>query len=343
MDDLVTLDGSAGEGGGQILRTALSLSLLTGRAFRIDAIRARRPKPGLRPQHMQVALAAARLGGEVVGATVGSSTLTFRPKPLVPQDLAIEIGTAGASALVLHTLHLPMAMRAEKAVRLTIGGGTFNETAPSFPYLAQTWRPLMAAIGLPVALAMPAAGFYPGGGGRLEAWIEPARPSPLTLSERGPLRSIRGTAGVSGLPPEIARRMADRASRRLSAMGFAAEIEVLAWPGPSPGAALSLSADFDRAPATFLGLGARGKPAEAVADEAADQLLAHLAGDGALDPHAADQVLLPLAMAEGPSVYTVAAATEHLRTNARTIAAFLGRGIRVVEAEGTRSARVEID
>ena len=343
MDDLILLDGSAGEGGGQILRTALSLSLLTGRAFRIDAIRAKRPKPGLRPQHMQVALAAARLGGEVSGATVGSSTLTFRPKPYAPDDLAIDIGTAGASSLVLQTLHLPMAMRATAPIRVTVEGGTFNEGAPSFPYLLETWRPLMAALGLPIALSMPSAGFYPAGGGRLEAWIEPSRPSPLSLLQRGPLRSIRGAAGVSGLPPEIARRLADRAARRLSGRGYDAEIAVLGWPGPSPGAALSLSAEFAHAPATFLGLGARGKPAEAVADEAVDQLLAHLDGDGALDPYAADQVLLPLAMAEGPSAYTVDQATEHLRTNARTVAAFLGRPIRVAEAGPGRAARVEID
>ena len=137
---MVNLDGSRGEGGGQILRTALTLSLLTGRPFQIRQIRANRDRPGLRPQHLAAVQAAAELGhAEVSGASVGSRTLTFRPGEVEPRDLTIDIGTAGATALVLQTLHLPIALRAESGVRLTLEGGTFNLAAPSFPFLAETW------------------------------------------------------------------------------------------------------------------------------------------------------------------------------------------------------------
>src|SRR5262249_1727194 len=193
-----------------------------------------------------------------------------------------------------------------------------------------------AAFGLRLALAMPAAGFYPRGGGRLEAWVEPGQPGHWTQTGRGPLVRLRGVAGVANLRDDIARRMRDRAIHRLHAHGLAAEIELVQWPSPGQGAALSLTAEHDAAvPATFVGLGARGKPSEAVADEAVDQFLAFEAVPGAaVDPHSADQILLPLALAPGRSEFTVSAVTEHLRTNAETIAAFLDRAITVEEPQG---------
>lgn len=339
-DGLVMLDGSKGEGGGQILRTALTLSLLTGRPFRIVKIRANRDNPGLRPQHLKAVEGAALLGhAEVEGAAVGSKALTFRPRDYEARDLEIEIGTAGATALVLHTLHLPIALKAESGVRLVLTGGTFNTKAPSQPFLAETWRAWMGLLGLPIALAMPAAGFYPRGGGRLEAWIEPGRPRALVALERPPLTRLRGVAGVARLTPEIAERMRARAAARLAEHGLEAEIELAEWTGPGPGAAIALTAEHGPFPATFVGLGERGKPAERVADEAVDQLLDHERAAGLVDEHSADQILLPLALAEGASTFTVAAVTEHLRTNARTIAAFLDRPIRIVEP-GDEPARV---
>jgi RNA 3'-terminal phosphate cyclase (ATP) len=337
------LDGSKGEGGGQILRTALTLALLTGRPFQIVKIRANREKPGLRPQHLKAVEAAALLGeAEVTGASVGSRSLTFRPRPYAPRDLEIDIGTAGSTALVLQTLHLPLALRAEEDVRVTLTGGTFNTRAPSFPFLETTWRAHLAAIGLPVALTMPAAGFYPRGGGRLDAWIEPAQPKPWTRTDRGPLVRIRGLAGVTHLRPEIAERMRDRAEARLDAQGLAAEIALADWPGAGPGAAIALIAEHEHGvPATFVGLGERGKPAETVADEAVEELLAYLAvEEGAVDPHSADQILIPLALAPGRSEYTVTEVTDHLRTNAETIRAFLDRAIEIHEPTDDRPGGV---
>src|SRR5208337_4899057 len=150
-------------------------------------------------------------------------------------DLTIDIGTAGSTSLVLQTLHLPLAMRAETAVRVVLTGGTFNPKAPAYPFLEHTWRAYLAALGLPIALAMPAAGFYPRGGGRLEAWIEPAMPKAWVQTGRGSLRRILGIAGVANLRNDIAGRLRDRALRRLREHGLTAdvEIETVRWPSPA--------------------------------------------------------------------------------------------------------------
>ncbi len=290
---MIRLDGSEGEGGGQILRTALTLSLLTGKAFRIERIRANRDKPGLRPQHLTAVDAAAGLCGAVVsGLEVGSRELVFRPEPYEPKDVTIDIGTAGSTALVLQTLLLPIAMRATAPVRVVLVGGTFNERAPSFPFLETTWRSHLKAVGLPVGLTMPMAGFYPQGGGRLEAWIEPATPHSVQMPDRGVLRSVRGEAGLLNLSRgSIAERMRERVIERLRERGIEAEITRKEWKGRGQGAALALTADVENGPSpTFVGLGARGKPAEQVADEAVDELLAYLDRPGAVDPHSADQL-----------------------------------------------------
>jgi RNA 3'-terminal phosphate cyclase (ATP) len=340
----VTLDGARGEGGGQILRTALTLSLLTGRPFRIAQIRANRDKPGLRPQHLKAVEAAAALGGAAVtGAAVGSRALSFRPAPYEPRDLRLDIGTAGSTALVLHTLYLPLALKADRPVRLTLSGGTFNEKAPSYPFLESTWRGYLTALGLPIALAMPSAGFYPKGGGRLDAWIEPATPRAVTWIDRGPLVRIRGQAGVANLRSrDVAARMRDRAEALLAQRGLAAAIETVQWPSPGQGAALGLVAEHAPVASTFVGLGARGKRAETVAEEAVAELLAYEDAAGAVDPHSADQILLPLALSEGRSEYTVSEVTEHLRTNAETIRAFLDRAIHIDES-GDGPPRVAVD
>ena len=346
-DRLVTLDGSSGEGGGQILRTGLTLAMLTGRPVRVVKIRANRDKPGLRPQHLMAVETAAKLAdARVEGAAIGSRDLIFRPGPIEARDLRIDIGTAGSTALVLQTLHLAIALRSPSAVRLRLAGGTFNTQAPSYPFLEATWRGHLASIGMPLGLTMPAAGFYPEGGGQLDAWIEPATPRPLIQEARGELVRIRGVAGVTNLDARIGARMRDRAASLLAERGLDAEIGVERWAGPGQGAALSLVAEYANVatPATFIGLGRRGKTAEAVAADAVAELLDHHdAASGALDPHSADQILLPLAFADGPSRYTVSRVTEHLRTNVATVRAFLDRPIRVEELADGPHGRVLID
>jgi RNA 3'-terminal phosphate cyclase (ATP) len=331
----VVLDGSRGEGGGQILRSALTLSLLTGRPFRMTKIRANREQPGLRPQHHQAVEAAASLGAATVsGSVVGSRQLTFRPGAYTARDLSIAIGTAGSAGLVLQTLHLPLAMKTDRRVQLVLSGGTFNPKAPAFPFLDWTWTAFLAAFGSPISLKMLAAGFYPRGGGRIEALIEPAELAPFQQIARGPLRKIRGVAGVANLREDIAARMRDRAIARLEEQGLSAEIELVRWPSPGQGAAIALVAEHEGSvPATFVGLGERGKMAETVADEAIDELLEfESVRNAAVDPHSADQILLPLAFAPGRSEFTVSMVTEHLRTNVETISAFLDRAIYLKES-----------
>ena len=338
-----------GEGGGQILRTALTLSLLTGRSFRIDRIRANRTKPGLRPQHLAAVQAAAKLAKATLkGAEIGSRFLSFNPPPdFETRDLSIDIGTAGSTALILQTLYLPLALRGKTGSRLTLFGGTFNTNSPSYPFLDNTWLPYQTAFGLSIGLKSQCAGFYPQGSGQLEAWIEPGVPVGWTSPNRGKPLRIRGVAGFARLKPSIADRMRKQALERIheQALDVEVSVETAEWPSAaSQGAAISLTLQFERGvPSTFVGLGALGKPAEAVADEAVDELLEMLGSRGAVDAHSADQILLPLAFAEGPSVYTVAKVTEHLRTNVDTIRAFLDRPIRVFEAEGDETGRVEID
>ncbi len=346
---MIELDGSRGEGGGQILRTALTLSLLTGRPFRMKKIRANRSKPGLRPQHLKAVEAAALVGqGEVIGASVGARELSFAPGEDVPGALSIDIdiGTAGSTGLVLQTLQLPLAMRAEYPVTLVLTGGTFNPMAPAFSFLETTWRGYLRVFGMALDLAMPAAGFYPKGGGKLKAVVAPGVPVSYMQVTRGPLLKLHGVAGVSNLSDSIAERMRKRAIDRLGAEGLSCSIELARWPGPGQGAAISLIAEHEGVvPATFVGLGERGRPSEAVADEAVDQLLAfESVADAAVDLHSADQILLPLAFAPGRSEFSVSHVTEHLRTNVETIGAFLERQIAVeaADVEG-RAARVVIE
>lgn len=339
---LVKLDGSWGEGGGQVLRTALTLALLTGRPFQLSRIRANRSKPGLRPQHLKAVDAAAAIANaKVVGAEVNSRHITFEPGEVEPRDLAIDIGTAGSTGLVLQTIHLPLAMRTDRLIRIDLLGGTFNPKAPAFSFLHETWKPFLSAFGMPVSLAMPQTGYYPRGGGRLEALIEPARPVAFHKQTRGPLIRIRGTAGVANLPGQIADRMIARAMSRLTNLNQSSactlSFDKVHWPSRGQGAALTLTVEHEGSiPASFVGLGERGKPAESVADEAVDQLLAFEAVEAAaVDPHSADQILLPLVFAEAESVYTVSEVTEHLRTNVATIRAFLDRAITIEEPEGS--------
>jgi RNA 3'-phosphate cyclase len=329
MDNpLVELDGSLGEGGGQILRSSLTLSLLTGKPFRLRNVRARRSKPGLQPQHLTSVRAAARIGGaQLRGASVGSTDLTFEPGTVSPGSYRFDIGTAGSTALVLQTLCLPLALRGGAPSEVTVIGGTHVTTSPCFHFLDLTWRPYLERLGLHLSLRMQRPGFYPRGGGEVVAHIQPtSRLHGLTLRRRGEV-TVRGFSAVAGLPDHVARRQARRATFRMEQFGIVADIRQEVWEG-GPGSVLGLIVEADPAPALFFGLGARGKPAEAVADEAADQAIAYLrAGPAVVDAHSADQLVLPLALAEGPSEYSAAAMTQHLLTNIAVIRRFVEREI----------------
>jgi RNA 3'-terminal phosphate cyclase (ATP) len=325
----IELDGSFGEGGGQILRSALALSLVTGRPFHLRKVRARRPKPGLHPQHLMCVRAAACISGAAVrGDRLGSTELVFEPGEVVPGDYHFAIGTAGATGLVLQTLYLPLALRGAAPSHLVIEGGTHVTASPCFQFLDVTWRRYLALMGLQVRLSMRLPGFYPRGSGALEAWVEPSpQLRGLELSERGAVTRVSGFSAVAGLPEHIAQRQARQARRRLEQTGVSVDIREETWQN-GPGSVLGLVVETPPVPALFFGLGERGKPAERVADEAADQVLAYLeAAPAAVDPHSADQVVLPLTLAEGPSRYAVTEVTRHLCTNIEVIRRFTERDI----------------
>jgi RNA 3'-terminal phosphate cyclase (ATP) len=337
-DAMLELDGSFGEGGGQILRTSLALSLLTGRAFHLRNVRAKRSKPGLQPQHLMSVRASATIGqAHLRGASLGSTDLVFEPGDVRAGTYRFDVGTAGSTALVLHTLYLPLVLRGQTPSELTLIGGTHVSTSPCYHFLDTTWRRYLERCGLRVSLRMSRPGFYPRGGGEVQAFIQPC--AQLTGWRAGSRQrpeevEASGFSAVAGLDASIARRQARRALFRLQKYGLKAQMREETWEG-GPGTVVAVELDTAPVPTLFFGLGARGKPAERVADEAVDQVIAYLdAGDALVDSHSADQIVLPLALAEGPSEYRVAEVTTHLTTNVGVIQHFLERDIRCEGAEG---------
>lgn len=331
---MLEIDGSFGEGGGQILRSSLALSLMTGTPFHLRKVRAnRKPKAGLRPQHLASVRAAARIGNaQVTGASVGSSDLTFKPGLVAAGKYHFPIGTAGATALVLHTVYLPLAL-CDGPSEIVLEGGTHNEKAPCYHFLQTTWRAYLARMGLTVSVAMKRPGFYPRGGGQIIAHIQPwTLRKPLTLTGPVSLDKASVLSATAGLPSHVNNRQARRATVRLRDAGVEPEATSEEWEG-GPGSVLTITWTGP-VPALFFGLGARGKPAETVADEAADEAPTHRDRRMPVDPHSADQLLLPLAVADGPSEYHVSEVTRHLTTNAAVIKLFLDRDITIEGTEG---------
>jgi RNA 3'-terminal phosphate cyclase (ATP) len=332
---MIEIDGSFGEGGGQILRSSLTLALLTGQAFRLRNVRARRQRPGLQPQHLTAVRAAAEVGqAQTRGASVGSGQLEFEPGAVKAGNYHFAIGTAGATTLVLHAVYLPLALLNESS-NLVFEGGTHNDHAPCYHFLATTWQAYLARIGLAFTLHLERPGFYPRGGGRFTAHIAGgAKLRGLMLTRRPPITRAIGFSAVSGgLPESIARRQADRAKERLEAAGLECDIGLETWRG-GPGTVVALTVDEAPVPTLFFGLGARGKRAEEVADEAVNQVLEYAAADAPVDEHSADQLILPLAFAEGASEYRVSRVTKHLLTNIDVVQKFMPRRIDVEGLEG---------
>lgn len=326
----INIDGSLGEGGGQVLRTSLSLSLLTGQPFLITSIRASRSQPGLRPQHLKAVEAARKISSaKLDGAAVGSSSLYFEPGEVHPGRYSFEIKTAGATGLVLQTIFLPLSM-CSAATTISITGGTHVPWSPSFHYLDLHWLPFMKRAGFDATFDLLEAGFYPQGGGRIQATVRPVQQvHPLVITERGQLRQVRGLSTVSNLDRKIAKRQREQVIRRLGARFPLNDIRVLEIPSRFMGTMLLLLAEFEFSQCCYFALGAKGKPAEQVANEAVDALEAFLATDGAIDQYLADQLLLPLSIADGISQLRTSMVTNHLVTNARIIQAFLPAKIEI--------------
>ena len=325
-----------GEGAGQIVRTALTMALLTQRPFRITNVRANRSRPGLRPQHRAAVEAAARLGqadtsaSDVSGVDVGTSAFTFAPTTVEPGRYSFEVGTAGSAVLVLQTV-LPPLLMASAPSTITGTGGTHNRSAPPFNFFAASFCPLVQRMRPVLRATLHRPGFYPKGGGRCTLEVEPvAELQPLDLTERGPLRRVRARSIVANLPRHIAER--ELATLR---EGLPVELDETRIETPSArgaGNALLLELAYEHVTTVVSGIGEKGTPAEDVEMGVVDEARDYIAADAPVDPHLADQLLLPLALGGGR--FRTTTLTAHTHTNAAVVERFLGSTFSVAEVGG---------
>jgi RNA 3'-terminal phosphate cyclase (ATP) len=331
---MLHIDGSYGEGGGQILRTSLSLAAITGQPIRIDRIRAGRAKPGLAIQHLTGVRAAAMLcKAEVTGDHVGSTQLEFIPsQPVQPGQYTFDVaetlgtGSAGAVTLVLQTVLLPLALTLGKST-VTLKGGTFVAWSPSAPYIEQVYLPFLQQMGVQATINIGAWGWYPRGGGELDLQISGngggvGSLKPMQLLERGALQQIKGLAIATELPSHIPQRMANRAQNLLEQAQLKAQVQPQRARGVGPGAGVFLTAEYEHIRTGFGAVGKLGLPAEEVAAIATQALLSFHANGAPVDAHLADQLLLPAALASAPSQYRAVEISSHLITNAWVIEQF---------------------
>ncbi len=320
---MLEIDGSFGEGGGQTVRSALTLSVITGRAIRLTRIRAQRSKPGLRPQHLTAVRAAAMLcRAHISGDTLGSSEITFEPQAACAAGTyrfdvaaATPSGSAGAVTLVLQTVLLPLALAQGRSKIMLLGGTTVPLSPPTL-YIEKVYLPTLFEMGVRGQLEHRLWGFYPEGGGEVHVEI---RGGPhlrgRDFSERGDLLRVEGVAFAAKLPSHIPQRMTNRARSILSDAGLPAHIVPEHVRSPGVGTGLFLCSRYRTSQAGFLSLGRLRLPAEDVAEIGCRALLEHHHTGMAIDPHLADQLVLPFALAEGDSRATISRVTRHLLTN----------------------------
>ena len=318
VSDLITIDGSRGEGGGQILRTALQLACATHQPTQIDNIRAGRHKPGLMRQHLTAVRAAAQaFGADLSGDVLKSQSVRLSPGPVVTGEHRHAVGTAGSAVLVAQTVAVPALLFGDTTIDVT--GGTHNDMAPPADFLQRAWLPLMRHIGGDIDVEMHERGFYPAGGGHLTITVrKPGTWRPLVLLEPGAQVAIRATAIVSHLPDRIARRELDRLAELLALD----EAEVLVDDGRGPGNVLVVEVESTHVTEVFTAFGRRGVSAEEVAEDAAAQVADYLDRGAAVGPHLADQLLTPLALTGGGS-FTTGPLTPHTLSNIEVIQAFI--------------------
>ena len=319
---MIELDGASGEGGGQILRTALSLSMITGQPFRIRNIRANRSKPGLMRQHLVAVHAAAQISGAAVTqAEVGSTELTFSPRQIRAGDYQFAIGSAGSCTLVLQTV-LPALLFADRPSTVRITGGTHNPMAPPAHFLQRAYCRLMAAMGAQIDISLVRCGFYPAGGGALIATVAPCpQLKVIALMKRGERCDGYAEAIIAGVPASVATRELEVIG---AGMGWAEpQLRVRGLPGEQgPGNAVLITLVHEHVTEVFAAFGEKMVRAESVAKAALGEARAYLASGAAVGEHLADQLLLPMALAGGGS-FTAACVSQHARTNAEVIARFL--------------------
>ncbi len=322
MNKMITVDGSFGEGGGQILRSALSLSAITGRKLKMDNIRPRRSRPGLQAQHLGAVRALKKaVNGSVSGTKRFSPEIEFEPGEIKAGRYSFEIGTAGSTALVFQTL-LPVLSLADGESTVTIHGGTHNPGAPPVEFLQECFLPLASKLGMDAEVELIRHGFYPKGGGAIRAVVRPWRASSyLELTEETVWNGPNIEIIISNLPEHVADREQMELAQRLGAPPETVVTQVL--PGEvGPGNALLIRYESGELKTLITGYGQPGKKAEQVAREAAREAKNFVRGKAPVGPHLADQLLLPMAMGKGGSFLTTQI-TEHARTHAEVIKTFL--------------------
>jgi len=336
MKSLLTIDGSFGEGGGQILRTALALAIILNQPVHLKNIRANRKNPGLAAQHLTAVRAGALIcEATVTGDTLRSTELVFSPRRLPVEGVyafdvaqAQENGSAGAATLVMQTILLPLALAAGPS-EVTIRGGTHVAWSPPFHYIQDVFLPMLANLGPKAAISLSAWGWYPAGEGEIKIHI----PGQAQLSQgsidqfwpvRGPLRQIKGLAVASSLPAHIAQRIKDTATKLLMQADLPAQIVPSRVRSVSPGAGLFLSTEYEHCRAGFTVLGQIGKSSEQVAEEAVVALMAFHQSQAILDEHLADQLILPIALSGLSGSLSVQKLSSHAITNLWVIEQFLG-------------------
>jgi len=319
---MLTLDGSQGEGGGQILRTALSLAMCTGLPFRIENIRAGRKNPGLMRQHLTSVMAATQVcGAKVEGAQLGSLTLDFVPGKVRGGEYEFSVGTAGSATLVFQTV-LPALLMADAPSRVTLKGGTHNSMAPPFHFLDRCYVPLLRKMGVEVALELQRHGFYPAGGGEFTARITPVEKlKPLVLMDRGERVSSYAESLIAGVPGHVAKRELETVG---TSMGWVEDqLKIRGLPNDQgPGNVLMLTLEHEHVCEVITSFGEKGTTAESVAKKAVNEARDYLVSEGAAGEHLADQLLLPMALAGGGQ-FSATTISLHTSTNAKVIGKFL--------------------
>ncbi len=324
------IDGAMGEGGGQVLRSALTLSICTGKAFRITQIRAARKKPGLQRQHLTAVRAARDIcGAQVTGDKIGSTTLTFVPGEIQGGHYHFAIGSAGSTTLVLQTILYPLLLTTSES-HLTLTGGTHNPLAPPFDFLAQAWLPLLNRMGAVVKVTLDRYGFYPAGGGQLQVHITPTHSlQGFQLLERGKLVAYQATALISDIPQHVAERELQRVASQLGWSPNCLQPHTLpAQLGPAN--VLLLQVQSEHVTEVFTSFGQRGIRAEAVADKVITQVQNYLTANVPVGEYLADQLLLPLALA-GKGEWVTLKPSQHTLTNIEVIRIFLDISITLTQ------------
>jgi RNA 3'-terminal phosphate cyclase (ATP) len=324
---MILIDGSHGEGGGQILRSSLSLSAITGKPFKLEKIRKNRSRPGLLSQHLTCVRAAAEVcSAEVSGDRKGSEELSFHPGLIRSGAYTFDVKTAGSALLVFQTL-FPILSCAGGESELDLSGGTHNPKAPPFEFIDRVFLPAVGELGFSARLELLRHGFFPQGGGILKAEIQPLREGgSLNMNERGTLKEMRPCVLIADLAPDIADREARVLGRAIKRSSLPARIRRTP-PGQGPGNAVLLEGRYSGVRCLFSAFGRKGRRAEAVAQEAVDAWRSFHKQEVPVQPELADQLLLPMALA-GTGSFVTGPLSPHSRTNLHIINIFVDMNFR---------------